>query len=233
MFIGGGVVRPPGDHADTFGHLVDVGVPELSTATAVSQLLCDVGDREEAPLFEDVRRTVERERDEPAAFGSWEVRGQLDANDLVPRAVAGLVDDANNGVSELLDISAHVFSVAWFGAALLIPLAVVVFEAPSLVVPCRMAWGTDFPLVEVAQQLLETRLRAERLRLGQRLQALESRVEARGLPTEGFKDLRKALFPPTPPAPDRVDPSLVLLRKPKGVWRRKYLAVRVKPGSVF
>lgn len=96
-----------------------------------------------------------------------------------------------------------------------------------------MSWGIDLPLVDLAQRLMDTRLRAERLRLGQRLQSLESRVAGFGLPTKGFKDLRNELQKATPENPERVDRALVLLRKPKGIWRRKYLAVQARPGSVF
>jgi hypothetical protein len=96
-----------------------------------------------------------------------------------------------------------------------------------------MAWGTDFPLAELAQHLMDTRLRVERLRLGQRLQSLESRAALLGLPTKDLRDLRRSLRHTGSQAPDRVDTALVLPRKPKGVWRQRYLAVQLKPGSVF
>ena len=96
-----------------------------------------------------------------------------------------------------------------------------------------MSWGTDFPFIDLAQRIIETRLRAERLSLARRLQSLESRAESQKLPTGGLKDLRKSLLQATPAAPDRVDRLLVLPRKSTGFWRRRYLAVTVKPGSVF
>lgn len=96
-----------------------------------------------------------------------------------------------------------------------------------------MSWGNEFPFADLAQRLIETRLRAERVRLAQRLQTLEARAEARGFETQGLRDLRKSLQHTSAPAPDRVDKALVLPRKPDGVWRRRYLSVRTRPGSVF
>lgn len=96
-----------------------------------------------------------------------------------------------------------------------------------------MPWGNDFPFAELAQKLIDTRLRAERVRLAQRLQALEARAAAQGLPTKGLQDLRKTLQQAIPLEPDRVDKALVLPRKPAGVWRRRFLSVQTKPGSVF
>jgi len=96
-----------------------------------------------------------------------------------------------------------------------------------------MAWGNDFPLVDLAQRLVDTRLRAERIRLVQRLQGIEVRADLQGLSTKELKDLRKALQQPTLLAADRVDPALVLRSKPEGIWRRRYLSVQSKPGSVF
>lgn len=96
-----------------------------------------------------------------------------------------------------------------------------------------MSWDTDFQLVDVAQRLIETRLRVERLRIAQRLQALEARVTASGGAPLDLSGLRKALVPPSPPAPDRVDRALVLPRKLAGVWRKRYLTVQTKPGSIF
>lgn len=96
-----------------------------------------------------------------------------------------------------------------------------------------MAWGIDIPLVELTQKLVDTRLRVERLKLLQRIQRLEERITLRGTPPKSLNDLRKALQAATPLAPDRVDRALVLPRKPAGVWRRRYLSVQTKPGSVF
>ena len=96
-----------------------------------------------------------------------------------------------------------------------------------------MFWGTNHQLADLTQQLVETLLRAERLKLAQHLHVLEARAVTQGVVTSGFGDLRKTLKQVTLDAPDRVDRSLLLLRKPSGIWRRKYLAVQVKPGSVF
>lgn len=96
-----------------------------------------------------------------------------------------------------------------------------------------MAWDTDFPLVALAQKLVDTRLRTERLRMAQRLHSLETRAAIQGLPTQPLKALRQSLQQATLSSADRVDRSLVLLSKPVGVWRRKYLSVQTKPGSVF
>ena len=96
-----------------------------------------------------------------------------------------------------------------------------------------MSWDTDFKLVEVVQRLIEVRLRVERVRLAQRLQSLESRVAIDGKATTNLRDLRKALLPPTPDDPKRVDRALVLPKRPDGVWRKRYLNVQQKPGSVF
>lgn len=96
-----------------------------------------------------------------------------------------------------------------------------------------MAWGFDVPFVELAQQLVDTRLRIERVKLLQRLRTLEDRVALKGVETKSLKDLRKELSRVTPKAPDRIDRALVLPSKPSGVWRRKYLEVQSKPGSVF
>ena len=96
-----------------------------------------------------------------------------------------------------------------------------------------MSWDTDFKLAEVLQRLVETRLRVERVRLAQRIQSLESRVALDGKPTTNLGDLRKSLLPPIPPDPKRVDLALVHPQRPDGVWRRRYLAVKQQPGSVF
>ena len=96
-----------------------------------------------------------------------------------------------------------------------------------------MSWDTDLQLADVVQRLMETRLRVERLRIAQRLQALEARVVSSGGAPIDLSGLRKALVPPGPLAPDRVDQALVQPRKPAGIWRRRYLAVQTKPGSIF
>lgn len=96
-----------------------------------------------------------------------------------------------------------------------------------------MAWGFNVPLADLTQKLVDTRLRVERIRLGQRIQALEAQSEARGLPTKELRNLRKSLQYDPMPAPDRIDRALVLPSKPAGVWRKRYLAVTSKPGSVF
>ena len=96
-----------------------------------------------------------------------------------------------------------------------------------------MTWGTDFQWGEVVQRLVDTRLRTERIRLAQRLQAVEARAARAGLSTKELRDLRKALQPIVVLAPGRVDPVLVLPRKPEGIWRRRYLKVTTKPGSIF
>jgi hypothetical protein len=96
-----------------------------------------------------------------------------------------------------------------------------------------MAWGIDVPLAELAQRLVDTRLRVERIRLAQRLQALEAKAGSLGVSTKELRDLRRSLQQATPLSPDRVDRALVLPSKPAGVWRRRYLAVHSKPGSVF
>ena len=97
----------------------------------------------------------------------------------------------------------------------------------------RMSWGLDFPLVELAQRLVSTRLRVERLRLAQRIQAVEAQAVAQGASPIPLKDLRAALNPLVPPAHDRVDRALVLPRKAEGYWRKRYLTPRTMPGSVF
>lgn len=96
-----------------------------------------------------------------------------------------------------------------------------------------MAWGIDIPVNELVQKLVETRLRIARVELIQRLQRLEEQAQRHGLKTKGFKDLQKEIERTISLAPDRVDRALVLPRKPSGVWRRRYLTVQSKPGSVF
>jgi len=96
-----------------------------------------------------------------------------------------------------------------------------------------MVWDTDFPLAELAQKLIDTRLRVERVRLAQRLQMLGERVERQGLQAPGIQDLFQTLQQATPLPVDRVDRALVPSTKKAGVWRRRYLVVQNKPGSVF
>jgi hypothetical protein len=96
-----------------------------------------------------------------------------------------------------------------------------------------MAWGIDVPLAELAQRLVDTRLRVERIRLAHRVQMLEARVSQHGLSAEDLRAFRKSLQQATPLARDRVDRALVFPPKSVGVWRRRYLAVQTKPGSVF
>lgn len=96
-----------------------------------------------------------------------------------------------------------------------------------------MAWGIDVPVNELVQKLVETRLRIARVKLVQRLQRLNEQAQRQGLSLEGFKDLKNGLERTIPLAPDRVDRALVLPRKSTGVWRRRYLSVKPKPGSVF
>lgn len=96
-----------------------------------------------------------------------------------------------------------------------------------------MTWGTDFQWGDVAQRLVDTRLRAERIRLAQKLQTVEARAARAGMDTKELRGLRKSLQPVVVLAPDRVDPVLVLPRKPEGIWRRRYLKVVTKPGSIF
>ena len=96
-----------------------------------------------------------------------------------------------------------------------------------------MPWGNDFPFAELAQKLIETRLRVERVSLAQRLQSLEDRAAGQGHRITGVRDLLKSIQLTSPPDPARVDKALVSPRKPAGVWRQRYLVVRSKPGSVF
>jgi len=101
-------------------------------------------------------------------------------------------------------------------------------------------WDNDFPLVDLVQRLIDTRLRAERLRLAQQLQRLEAHAARQGFVTKELQSLRAALQPltPSPPSPavtaiDRIDQALVSPQRPVGVWRRQYLAIQTKPGSIF
>lgn len=96
-----------------------------------------------------------------------------------------------------------------------------------------MAWDTTLPVIEVAQQLMNTRLRVERLRLAQIVNGLEKRAQLQGLPVDAFQKIRAALNQVDAPGPQSVDRALVLPRKPKGVWRKTYLTVQSKPGSIF
>ena len=96
-----------------------------------------------------------------------------------------------------------------------------------------MAWGIDVSVAELVQKLVNTRLRIERVKLMKKIQTLEERAVRQGVSPKSFKDLRKELEKTIPLSADRIDRALVLPRKPEGVWRRRYLAVRQKPGSVF
>jgi hypothetical protein len=101
-----------------------------------------------------------------------------------------------------------------------------------------MAWDNDFPLADLVQRLVDTRLRTERIRLAQQLQRLEAHAERQGFATKELRDLRASLQPPSLPsteaeAVDRVDQALVSPRRPAGIWRRQYLAIQTKPGSIF
>ena len=97
-----------------------------------------------------------------------------------------------------------------------------------------MAWTNDLPIVRITQHLLELQLRAEKLTLVQRVQALERQATARGLDSTPLKHAAEKLInEPRPLRPDAVDTSLVSPAKPKGVWRKTFLTVRQKPGSVF
>jgi len=96
-----------------------------------------------------------------------------------------------------------------------------------------MLWDSVSPLSEMVQLLATTRLRVERLRLMQRVQQLEGTLATNGVVSPTFTALKNSLHSPVAETADRVDRMLVLPRKAGGVWRRKYLTVRMKPGSVF
>lgn len=96
-----------------------------------------------------------------------------------------------------------------------------------------MSWGSDFPLFDLAQQLMETRLRAERLRLAQKVQQLENRARAQGTPTLPLTKLRHSLSQPLTLRVEKPDSSLRVPSKSPGRWRKRYLVVDVKAGSVF
>lgn len=205
---------------------------DLPAVALVRQFLAYVRHREKPIRLEKMRRSVEGKRDEPGSPVIGEALGHTHSNCFVARAVSGLVNNVDYGLSVLRDYCGHADS-SLVVVQLLIPSGVVVFEAPVSWYLASMSWDIDLPLADLAQRLVDTRLRAERLRLGQQLQALEARVSRQGLPTKGFKDLRTALQATAPENPERVDRALVLLRKPKGVWRKRYLTVQTKPGSVF
>ena len=96
-----------------------------------------------------------------------------------------------------------------------------------------MSWGTSLPLVDLVQHLVDTRLRSERIRLAQRLQSLEGQAKAIGVPAAGLKTLLKGVDVPGILSPTRIDTELVSPQKPAGVWRKRYLTVKTKPGSIF
>lgn len=86
----------------------------------------------------------------------------------------------------------------------------------------------------MTQQLLNLQLRAERVALLQKAQALERQAAARGLDSTPLKQAVAQLAKEhRPNRPDAVDELLVSPPKPKGTWRKTYLSVRLKPGSVF
>lgn len=107
------------------------------------------------------------------------------------------------------------------------------FVGVDLCYDTSMLWDSVSPLSEMVQLLATTRLRVERLRLMQKVQQLEGTLATNGVISPTFAALKNSLHVPTPGASDRVDRLLVLPRKAGGVWRRKYLTVRMKPGSVF
>jgi hypothetical protein len=96
-----------------------------------------------------------------------------------------------------------------------------------------MTWHAGVPLLDLAQRLIDVRLRVERIRLARRIQSLESRVSSHGINPKELREVRKSLQQRTYLAPDRIDRELVLPRKPAGIIRRRYLTVKSKPGSVF
>jgi hypothetical protein len=97
-----------------------------------------------------------------------------------------------------------------------------------------MSWGNIVPLVSLTQQLVETRLRSERIRLAQRLRMIEDQAARQGITPPALRRLLKGVpgALPIPPV-DRVDVALVTPPKPDGIWRKKYLAVRTRTGSIF
>lgn len=96
-----------------------------------------------------------------------------------------------------------------------------------------MPWDNVSPVADLVQRLIDLRLRAERIRLGQRLRQVEDLASRRGLPVSELREARQSLRVTTPLPPDWVDRALVLPRKPAGIWQKRYTTVVVRPGSVF
>jgi hypothetical protein len=95
-----------------------------------------------------------------------------------------------------------------------------------------MAWTIEPPLVRYLTQLLDLRLRTERVQLARKVRALEERVQAEGIDPSPLRDFRRALG--TLPILE-IDPLYLLepQQKPKASDLIHHLKVRRHPASIF
>lgn len=92
-----------------------------------------------------------------------------------------------------------------------------------------MTWKKEEQSTDVIDHIVDLRLRAERMKIAETALKTSSFLKLAGFNTDEFDRLVKQLAPQGKP---RREVDLVSFTK-RGVWRKKYLSVVYKPGSVF
>ena len=95
-----------------------------------------------------------------------------------------------------------------------------------------MAWTVEPPLVRYLTQLLDFRLRTERIQLARKVRALEEHARTVGADTTSLRNFRRALGAVSTV---EIDPLYLLepLPKPRATDPIHYLKVRRHPASIF
>lgn len=96
-----------------------------------------------------------------------------------------------------------------------------------------MPWEKSGGLPDLLDRALSLRLRAERVKLAHKTKVVASVLKHAGVDVSKLQHLNATLIQmPKDASPKEVD--LDILSPPKtGVWRKRYLTVVPKPGSVF
>lgn len=92
-----------------------------------------------------------------------------------------------------------------------------------------MAWQPTQDYIELLDRVVDLRLRGERVQLARQATGMALMLKQAGVDSSKLNDLIQKLVPEK-----RLSPEIDLVTfKRTGTWRKRYLTVVTKPGSVF
>lgn len=92
-----------------------------------------------------------------------------------------------------------------------------------------MTWKKESQSVDIIDQIVDLRLRSERLKIAETAMKTSSLLKTAGFNTAELDNLVKQLRP----ADRQINEIDLASYKRQGYWRKKYLTVVNAPGSIF